>query len=141
MLVNPFNLPSFIRHAYGYYATIRIGKCNDGHSQSLRLYLNALAIKCLVLFTGLYFLYSHINGFNYSNVHPNRVFRIVKEHGRSLLIFCNRFPIPFYRHNTLRPSVSGKQILFSHITLRLIPDVVELRTVNKHREIFVLYGQ
>ncbi len=68
MLVSPFNLPSFIRHAYGYYATIRIGKCHNGHSQSLRVYLNAFAIKCLVLFTGLYFLYSHINGFNYSNV-------------------------------------------------------------------------
>ena len=68
MLINPFNLPSLIRYPNGYHATIRIGKCHNGHSQSLRVYLNALAIKCLVLFTGLYFLYSHINGFNYSNV-------------------------------------------------------------------------
>ena len=65
MLVNPFNLPSLIRYPNGYYATIRIGKCHDGHSQCLRLYLNAFAVKCLVFLPGCYFLYGHIN---YSNV-------------------------------------------------------------------------
>ena len=65
MLVNPFNLPSLIRHPNGYHAAISIGKCNDGYSQSFRVYLNALAIKCLAFFTSYYFLYGHIN---YSNV-------------------------------------------------------------------------
>ena len=66
---------------------------------------------------------------------------IIKEHGRSLLTFCNRFPFPFNRHNTLRPSVCRHQILFAHIPLRLIPNALELRTFNVHREILVLYRQ
>ena len=56
MLVNPLNFPSLIRYPNGYHATIRIGKCYNRHSQSLRVYLNALAVKCLVFFPSCYFL-------------------------------------------------------------------------------------
>ena len=65
MLINPLNLPSLIRNSNGYHTAISICKCYDGYSQSLRIYLNTLAVKCLVFLTRLYFLYGHIN---YSNV-------------------------------------------------------------------------
>ena len=74
-------------------------------------------------------------------VHPYRILRIVEEYRRGLFAFDDGLTIPLYSLNTIRPSVSRKKILFSHITLCLIPDALELRTFDVHREILVSYGQ
>lgn len=44
-------------------------------------------------------------------------------------------------YDTFRPRVSGVELVLAHITLSLVPNVVELRAFDNHREIFVFYGQ
>ena len=61
ILVNPLKCPGFIRHTDSKHTTISVCHCHDGHSQSLRINLNALAIKRLILLSGYYFLYSHLH--------------------------------------------------------------------------------
>ena len=66
-----------------------------------------------------------------SEFYPNGIVGIVEEYGRSRYSLfyadvCAIFRSAFYGHDSFRPRVSGKQLVFSHITLGLAPNSVEL---------------
>ena len=81
-----------------------------------------------------------------SELYPNGIVGIVEEYGRSLhaLFYadvCAVLSSALYGHDTFRPRISGKQLIFSHITLSLALNPVELGAFNNHCEIYVLNRQ
>ena len=81
-----------------------------------------------------------------SKFYPNGIVGIVEEYGRSwhalfYAYVCVILGSALYGHDTFRPRVSGKQIVFSHITLGLAPNPVELGTFYNHCKIYVLNRQ
>ena len=76
-----------------------------------------------------------------AEVNPNGIFSIIEEYGSGLSTVLDRLFIQHSRLDTIRPCVSGQQILSAYIPYSLSPDGFILRALHIQSEVLVMYRQ